>query len=226
MKNNTRILFGLLVWFLSIVLLGIAHSQEAVQEDVMEFARKSLEGYVKNVITEQNFSKFGFKSLKESHASRLGEPYRVMIIGLKDLKAYKPGTGAKPLLLDAKTLWFPVMIDSETRTKIEIIEKEGKWIAGEFGKVKTAQEIAKVKEQIPGLLESKDIKSPYKILLLKIPALYAEFLYVESPQGEFLIPAMVQPQRYGLQNAQIYAADDVLYGLREFAKEIDEKKVM
>jgi hypothetical protein len=109
---------------------------------------------------------------------------------------------------------------------MEIVEKNGNWIAGEFGGVRTVKEIEIVKKQLPELLESKEVKEPYKIMLVKIPALYAAFLYIESSQGEFLIPAMVQPQRFNLETARLYNADEVLSKLREFAKEIDEKKVM
>lgn len=227
--NNTsifiRTLFVLLGCFI-ILLPGIMYAQEAIQKPAMEFAQKSFEGYVKNVVNEKNFANFGFKSLKEAQAARLGEPYRVMIIGLKALKTYKSGTGASPLLMDAKTLWFPVMVEQETRTKLEIIERDGKWIAGEFGGIKGVKEIVMVQNRLPELLESKEIKAPYKTMLLKVPVLFAAFLYVESSKGEFLIPATLQPQRYNLQNAQIYSADEVLSKFREIAKEIDENKVM
>jgi hypothetical protein len=68
-------------------------------------------------------------------------------------------------------------------------------------------------------------KEPQEPLLVKIPSLHAVFLYVESPRGEFLVPAMPQPQRFNLQDAQIYPADDVLAKLSEFAQEIDEDKL-
>jgi hypothetical protein len=226
-NRSHKVLFLVYVWVSIILLTGTAYSQEmTIQKQVMEFSQQSLTEYVRNIINERNFTNFGFKSLKEARVARLGYPYQVMIIGLKDLKAYKSGLGVKPLLMDVKTLWFPVMVEDETRTKMEIVEKNGNWIAGEFGGVRTVKEIEIVKKQLPELLESKEVKEPYKIMLVKIPALYAAFLYIESSQGEFLIPAMVQPQRFNLETARLYNADEVLSKLREFAKEIDEKKVM
>lgn len=226
-KKINRILLMILFCSLVSCLLNVAYSQEVkeISNEVLEFAKKSLQSYVKNAITEKNYMKLGFKMLDEAQRARLGEPYRVMIIGLKDLKAYEAGRGAKRLLIDAKTIWFPVMIENETRTKLEIIQKEGKWIAGEFGRIKIVKKIAMVKNRLPELLRSKQIESPYVIMLLKIPALYATFFYIESSRGEFMIPAMIQPQRYNLQNAQIYTADEALSKLKEFAQKIDEKKI-
>lgn len=220
------ILFVVLGLSLIILLPSIVCSQEIIEKRVMQFSQKALKSYVNNVVNEKNFAKFGFKSLKEGQVARLGDPYRVMYIGLKNLKTYKAGTGVKPLLIDAKTLWFPVMVEGQTRTKLEIVEKDGKWISGEFGGIRTVQEICMVKNQLPMLFQLKEIKSPSKPILVKIPALYAMFLYVESPSGELFIPAMIQPQRFTFQNGEIYAAGEVLSKLREFAREIDENKVM
>lgn len=229
--NNTnkifhRVLFMLLAWSLIALSPKIIYSQEMIQKPVLEFAQKSLEGYVNNVLSEKNFAKFNFKTLGEAKMARLGTPYKVMYIGLSPLKAYKAGTGLRPILTDAKTLWFPVMVEGKVRTKLEIVEKEGKWIAGEFGGIRVVREIAIVRDQVPSLLESKGLREPYEVILVKIPALYAVFFYVESSRGEYLIPAMAQPQRYKLQNGKMYAADEVLSKLRDIAKEIDEKKVL
>jgi hypothetical protein len=228
--NNTNqvfrgILFAVLGCSLALLLANMVYSQKTMQEQEIEFAQESLEAYVKYVLNERNFANFGFKSLDEAQAARVGDPYQVMFVGLKDLKAYKSGTGAKPLLRDAKTLYFPVMVEGETRTKLEIVEKDGKWIAGEFGGIRTVQKATMAQDQLPMLLESKGIEEPHKPILVKIPALHAMFMYVESPQGEFLVPTMVQPQRFKLQDARIYSADDVLARLSEFAQEIDENKI-
>lgn len=232
-KISFVVLFVILAFSLIICSQKVGYSQEVkkeaeevvIKKSALEFAQRSLKSYVNNVINEKNFMKFGFKSIGGAQIASVGDPYRVMTIGLKDLKTYKPGTGAKPLLMDVKIIWFPVMVEDEILTKLEIIEKEGKLISGEFGKITIVKEVATAKNRLPELLRSKEIEAPHKIFLLKIPALYAMFLYVESSKGEFLIPSMMQPQRYDLQNAQIYTADEVLSKLMEFAKKIDEKKL-
>lgn len=78
---------------------------------------------------------------------------------------------------------------------------------------------------MPAALEAKNIKAPYKTFLLEIPVLMATFINIESPQGDFLVPAMAQPERYNLENGQLYPADELLSKLSEYAKEIDEKLI-
>ena len=219
------ILFLVLGCSFIILLPGDAYSQQEVRKPTIEFAQRALEGYVKNTVTERNFAKLGFKTLGEAQVARLGDPYRVMFIGLADLTAYETGIGARPLLVDAKTLWFPVMVGEETRTKLEITEKEGKLVPGEFGRFKTVENVIMAKDRIPGLLESIGVEAPYEVMLVRIAALRALLLYVESPEGEYLIPAMIQPQRYGLENGEMYPADEVLSKLRDFAREIDPDKI-
>jgi hypothetical protein len=191
----------------------------------IEIAHRSLQHYIRTIITEENYMRFGFESYGEAQRAQLGEPYWVMIIGLKDLKSYQQGTGTKGLLIDIKTIWFPVMVKGEVRTKMEMVNKGGRWIAGEFGRIKIVKEIISTKNKLPELLRSKGIERPYSITLLKIPALYAVFFHIDSSRGEFLVPAMIQPQRYNIRNAEIYSADEMLVKLKEFAQKIDEKKV-
>lgn len=229
MMNNHRIQ-KFLILFLGLSLMlsgtGIIYSQEKVDRPVMEFAQKSLRDYVSNTLTEKNVSKFNFKSLNAAKMAQLGDPFKVMFIGLDALREYRAGTGIKPIMTDAHTLWFPVMVGAEIRTKMEVINRGGKLLAGEFGGTRRVLEVATVLKQLSKLMESKGIGRPYKVMLIKIPVLYAEFLLIESSKGEFLIPAMIQPQRYTLENGRVYEDDEVLLKLKEFAQKIDGKKVM
>ena len=229
-KMLYRILFMALTCLLFACLQQAAYSQEeqeeaAIKQSVIDFAKKALEGYVNNALNEENVSRFGFKNLDEARTATLGIPRRVMVIGLRDLKQYKPGTAAKRLLSDVKAYWFPVMVGRETRTKLEIIEKEDKLVAGEFGKVNIVREVVSAEAQMPELLKSREIEEPLAPSILKIPALQAMFLYIEYKDQEFLVPAMAQPQRFKLGKAKLYTVDKVLSELSKVAQEIDEKKI-
>lgn len=227
---NNHITQKILFLFLGVSFIvsgpGILYSQEKVERSVMEFAQKSLSNYVIDTLTETNSAKFNFRNLGEAKTAQLGDPFKVMFIGLDSLKNYKAGTGIKPIMIDAQTLWFPVMVGTEIRTKMEVVNKEGRLVAGEFGGTRRVLEIAKVQNQLSKLMEVKGIERPYKSMLLKIPALNAEFLFIDSSKGEILLSAMIQPQRYNLENGRIYDADEVLLKLKEFAKRIEGKKVM
>jgi len=224
-------LAGTLVWlcgFPQVVTsqTGGYSAQVAVEPSVIQFSQQALSNYVQNVVNDKNFTKFGFRSLDEAKRARLGEPYRVAIIGLRQLKDYKPGGGAKMLLTDAHTVLFPVLVDGQVRTKLEVVQKAGRLVPGEFGGTRTVQIVEEVASALPKLLETRHVTTAAKPILVKVPALFAQFLYVETPSGEFLIPAMIQPQRFELQNSVLYTSDAVLTKLAEAAKQVDENKVM
>jgi hypothetical protein len=232
-KRNLFLIAACVAYF---CLSTFAHSQQPyytspqqammqIKKADIEIAHRSLQHYIRTIISEENYMRFGFKNYGEAQRAQLGEPYWVMIIGLRDLKSYQQGTGTRGILINIKTIWFPVMVEGKVRTKMEMVNKAGRWIAGEFGRIKIVKEIISTKNKLPALLRSKGIRRPYSITLLKIPALYAVFFHIDSSRGEFLVPAMIQPQRYNIRNAHIYTADKVLEKLKEFAQKIDEKKV-
>ncbi len=236
MKNIHRIFGGFFIVWIHISILVIpqetiyAQKRSAMmlttRKDTVQFAQRSLEGYVKNFLTEKNCSKFGFKSLQEAQSARVGEPYQIKLIGLKELKSYEPRTEAKSGVIHTKDLWFPVQVNNEIRTKLELVDKNGRLVPGEFGTINSVETIVTVRNQIPGLLESRQIRSDCKISLLKIPVLNANFFLVSSSAGDFLIPAMMQPQRFNIENAKIYKAEEILAILTKYVQQIDENKVM
>ena len=190
-----------------------------------EFAQKSLNDYIKNLITEENFIKFGFKTLEEANSAKVGDPIPMVTIGLKDLKQAKDNS-IETLAIIAKKLWFPVMVNGDVRAKIEILQKNERWIAGEYGTIKSAKIISDEIIKLPKLLEEKHIQKPDQLILLEIPSLSLDFLYVDSKDGKFMVPAATQPERFDLSNGELYNASDVIKNLRERVKDIDENKVM
>lgn len=224
--NNTRALGCLLAALL--VALPIWASGAATvsqmfdQKVVLRISNEALANFVKYALTEENVTAFGFKNLKEAQSASVDTPYPVLMIGLRELKTYRPGSGTESVLTDPGILWFPVMVDDEFKAKLELVRKGDQWMPGEFGNVRSAQEVWAVRVKLKDLLRSKGIGGTYTTSLIQVPVLLATFLYVQSPEGEFLIPAMVNPERYKLENGIVYPADEVLTALKELAAEIKE----
>jgi hypothetical protein len=227
-RNKTILLLAILVG--SICFTSIqpcpALAQEKISSMVLEPANKALSNYVQEFLTEKNVARYGFKSLEEARTARLGEPLKVMFIGLENLKGYSQGMPAASLLIDKKTLWFPVVVGQETRAKLEIIEKDGIIIPGAFGAIKTTEKIDSTRRILTRLIKSGNIRDVKTTALVEVPSISAEFLYVEGADGEFFMPAMMNPERLGLEEGKLYAAEDLLSKLHDFAKEIDPNKVM
>jgi len=195
------------------------------EQEMGAFARTSLQGYVKDVLTEKNVGRYGFRSVGEASAATLGDPLRVHSIDLKELKAYRPGAGLRSMRTDSRTTWYPVIAGNEVRAKLEIVESVGKLMAGSFGAASEARRISAVRQQIPEKLRAKGISAASTMALVKILALKATFIYVESPGGSFLVPAMASPQRFGVENGDLYPADDLLSKMKDQVKDLPDDLV-
>ena len=226
LKRMEKAFSALVVGMLIVSLATVAADAQALSvREQMGKAQTALSRYVADALTERNAGRYGFRSLQEAKGARVGEPLPVMLIGLSSLKEYKPEAGVGPMLIDAKTLWYPVLAGGETRTKLEMIMKDDALVPGEFGGIKSPERISSARKLLPGLIERGAIRDAKKTTLVKIPALAAEFLYLETGQGDYFLPAMVNPERFGLDEGKVYPAADILSRLRDIAKDIDPKKV-
>lgn len=221
-KAFSLLLMGMLIVSLPTVAAG---ARELSPREQMGKAQATLSLYVTDALTERNAGRYGFRSLQEAKSAKVGEPLPVMLIGLSSLKVYKSDTKVGSILIDTKTLWYPVLANGETRTKIEMIIKDGALVSGEFGGIKSPERISSARKMIPRLIERGAIRDAKKPILVRIPALAAEFLYLETGQGDYFLPAMVNPERFDLDDGKVYPAAEILSRLRDIAKDIDPNKV-
>ncbi len=184
---------------------------------------EALQGYVAHALNEANVSRFGFESLAEARAARLGEPARVVEIGLDALQRYQPGTPVAEVARDVGILWFPVTVEGRTAAKLELVAGEQDWIAGDFGAAGSAERMATVRAQAPDLARAAGVAQPGPLAIMRVPALPATFWHAGDGGREVLIPAMAQPGRFGLDNGRAYTAAEVLARLAEVAREIEPR---
>lgn len=206
----------------SIFCSSFAGTSAVNDKERLDFASSSLNNYVKNAISEQNVGNFGFKSLGEAQDAKVGKAYPVISLDLQEIKAYRAGAKVKSLKAKTETTWFPVTVSEEVVAKLEIIEKNGRMIAGDFGAGSEAKRMARTITESSSLLKSREITAEDSMQILRVPHLKADFLFIESPQGEYLIPAMALPGRYDLKNGELYPAVEVLGRLKKHAEEIPE----
>jgi len=217
---------AILICFLPLIAAGQDMKDAGTYAAAAADAQKALAAYQQNVVNDKNYGKYGFGSVGEARSSQLGAPLPILILGLDQLKAYNPGTGYKPSIAGAQMLWYPVQVAGQTRAKLEMIRKNNQWVAGEFGSKVTADIVAKAQAALPDLLAAKNVPAGYQVALVKAPAVYGQFLYVQSTAGDFMVPALLNPERLNLQNNTVYTADEVLTKLKAAAVDIDPKKVM
>ena len=182
--------------------------------------------YVKNAIPARRIKSFGFDQVADAEKAEVGEAYRVKFIKLSDLKKFNQNSGAESIMTDTDKLWLNVSVGGKVATKIEIIEKEGRLIAGEFGGNEIPVQVDASMKNFPEYMQKNNLYGDVKKSVVQVPVLRAVFSYMKTATGEFLIPAMYNPERFGLTNGKVYNAAEVLNRLKEEAKNIDPDKVM
>jgi len=190
-----------------------------------QFADSSLRTYVANVLREDNATRFGFKNLEEAKKAQVGEPLPILFIGLKELKAYRAGVGAGAVLSNARALWFPVTVDGQVRAKLEVAEVNGKWVAGEFGRPKSAQALMRVYGEVPKLLNEAQVPKEGQLALVRVPVLGVEAFYATGSKGDHFIVAITYGAIPEVKVGKVYPADELLGHLSRFAQTIREDEV-
>jgi hypothetical protein len=229
MKNACPVFWGHLLpigGLLTASLLSAMQPQRETVAQITESAQQALKTYTSQFVTRENATRFGFRSPEEASRARLGTPLPVALISLTDLKAFKRGAGTKQLLTDTRAFWYPVMVGDEVRAKLEMTQKDSRWIAGEFGATRTATDVGKAEVGLADRLKAMKIEPTERLTLVRVPSLNATLLLAESPSGEYLVPVSASVQKFGLEGARVYPAEEVLERLSEFAQGVDAKKVM
>lgn len=210
----------------------LAHSNasgQVIQGEALaqarEFAGRALRNYVTAAVTEKNAGRLGFKTAAEAQAASLGDPISVALIGLNDLKAFERGTKVGSMLRDARTLWFPVLLNGEVRSKLEISEVNGQWLAGEFGRPELARTVNGVREGLPKILEVVKARSSGPPMLVRIPVLHVDLFYETGPEGGFLVPAGAGGLPDGVEVGKAYPAEELLARFAGLAQGLSAKTI-
>jgi hypothetical protein len=186
------------------------------------FARTSLDNYINNALSPQNIGNFGFKNMGDARKAELGTGIQMLGLELKEVKNYREGNTIATLKADTETTWFPVTVSGEVVAKLEILEKEGKMIPGDFGAAAQAQRIADAIASTSGTLVAKGIGVSGALKILRVSYMKADFIYVSGDQGEYLVPAMPLPGRFELVNGKMYPAAEVMALMKKYAQQIEE----
>jgi len=190
-----------------------------------QLADRSLRDYVAAALREDNAQRFGFKNLADAKSAQPGEPIPVLFIGLRELKAYRAGAGVGAVLSNARALWFPVVVQGEVRSKLEVTEIRGKWVAGEFGRPKAAQQLMRMYAEVPKMLEAAQLPKEGRLALVRVPALGVELFYATGSKGDHFVVASMYGEIPDLQVGKIYSADVLLGRLSRSAQTVREDQV-
>lgn len=204
------------------LLLTQAIPQVKVSGDVKEFAERSLNNYLRDVITKENYTTFGFKNFDEISSSRLSDPYKVYFVRLDNLQDFETNQDPSSIITGTNKLWFPVEINQSTRLKMEVIVRDGDFIAGEFGASRTSQIIGESANQLQEGIRSRNLTGIKEIGLLQVPSLNVMMFYIQKEDESYFVPIIVDSMELGLNSGEFYTGNEVFAKLSEYSKNINK----
>ncbi len=134
----------------------------------------------------------GLTSAGDIKAATLGEPYEQFTIYPSALEGYRPEQNISSLLTATNNWVYPVMVNGEARTQLNVVKSKGQWTAGFFGGTLPVR----IQEGLSFMANSYQDQPSYGISssniagvkLIRIPQVNADFLLVGNNVDEYLLP--------------------------------------
>jgi hypothetical protein len=205
----------------SIIILGLALNHLAGQSEVpakvKQYAEKALRTNFE-LIDKTNYSTYGFKELDEINKAKLAEPYEMYYIRLDKLQEYEKEKDTSNLILNSKKFWFPIEVNGVTRLKIEIIDKDGQLITGDFGAARSAQMVGKIDGKLLAELSTKGVVNIKRKSLVQIPSINTLIFMIEGQSGILFVPIYSDADSVEIGHA--YNAADIFSMLSAYSQKI------
>lgn len=136
----------------------------------------------------------GLRSADEVAGATLGEPFMISAVRLDALRAWDSATDPRAVILDARRVLFPVLIGGDTRTGIEVREKQGGWKTSAIGGTRVATLLAAAR----AAHRSTAVPPARGYFAVHVPALNLYFLGVETATGALQLVPLVEDARYSM----------------------------
>jgi len=176
-------------------------------EDPDEAAQKSLDAFT-SLVTEEDFAALGFDSLEEVADAQLGEPLQVSMVPLDLLKEFTQETDPNELLQDGNRVIYPVTVNDEVRSSLEIGPIGGGWQGTTFGSPELIRPLAEQRARAEDFV-------------VWVPALNMYFMAVRDGEQLILTPAFDYPEA-NLVAGRTQSASDVFAAIQPLAASHEE----
>jgi hypothetical protein len=209
MKN---ILFAALV-----IALGVSASARAqsVESRNVEAAR-TLQS-LPDLVNEKNHRTLGFEKVDEVRSAKLGDAIPVFMVRLDQLKLYKGGDASR-LLVDLQTFIYPVQVDGQVRSTVEVRAESGRW---EQARIGGAQRIRALDKNRRAAVKSTGMADS-DFFEVRVPALNMVFLGHHDADGLKLTP-LLDDAANEMKAGKTEAAEKVLARLVPLAQQTPER---
>ena len=168
------------------------------------------------LVDDQNFRDLGFESKDEAATATLGEPLRVYLVRLDQLRDFQPEGDAGKLLTDTSEIIFPVLANGQARSSITVAQVDGKWTSAAFGGASLIKQIAKVRSGLPPPPGGASV-------FVKVPALNVYFVSQGGAGAEMMLTPLTDQPDYRLKEGGTVSAKEAFSALVPAAKAHDGK---
>jgi len=159
----------------------------------------------------------GLVTAEEVKAAVLGTPWNEYVITPASLQAYKSGMSISSLLTGTDNWIYPILVNGQARTMMEVSLQNGNWEAATFGGTFLPQKLQEVQGRMGTLLGQKGISSQSAVTLrfVRVYQAAGEFMAVLGGGTEYLLPLMPNPARLNMAADTLLAANQVIPQLKE-----------
>jgi len=207
------------ILFLVILFLLVSHApaqEVSIKiEKLKPVALQALET-LGLMVNENNFMRMGFKSVQETKTAQLGTPFQEFTIELGQLKTYEPGTNSDQLLDGGHIAYFPVNVQTETRSSIMLVKEKDQWKAVSYGSANLIKLLASNRNRLQratGLPNSS-------FFVVRIPAMNLYFVGYRMNQQLMLSPILDNTE-YKFKSGIPVSGEDAFRTLLPYARAHD-----
>jgi hypothetical protein len=183
-----------------------------VGTDSLAAAKEGVKQF-EELMTDSNFSNYGFESLEEVKKIELGHPLPVLMVRLDELRKYKAGDDPCKLLYPLGKVVYPVLVDDKVRSGLALEEENGIWTPSTFGISNSIRRYSQAREKHAGRPSDGDY------FLLKVMSL--NHVYMGHRKDKDLRLVRVRDQAAAEQKLEGLPAATLFVELAKLAKEHD-----
>jgi len=184
-------------------------TQSKIPAETAQAATRSLENF-RRLVDAQNYRELGFDSPDQAAAASLGQPLKVYLVKLDQLRDYKAGADPEALLSDINQVYYPITVGGQARSGIVLELKNGEWKGVSFGNSGLARKLAELRQAAaPGGAQ----------LLVELPVLGLDFLGQRGADNKLTLTSLSAAPEYKIEAGTAISADQAFTTLAPFARD-------
>ena len=163
-------------------------------------------------LAQDNYQLLGFTSPEEAQGATLGMPLDVMFVPLDQLREYSPEQSPDALLSDSRLVLYPVDVNNEVRSSVQVQGSDEGWTPAGFGSTTLIKAVTAISP-------SQDA------FLVQVPSLGLYFV-AQREDDSLMLTSLYDEPRFEFSAGRPLDASQVFEAIQSAANELDEEAPM